>query len=62
VDGRLIAAAAADAAGGRPVAWLPSFDDARRFLLATLRSGDLCLMMGAGDIDGLARSLVTAAD
>ena len=28
VDGHLVAAAAADAAGGRPVAWLPSFDDA----------------------------------
>ena len=32
VDGHLIAAATADAAGGRPVAWMPSFDDARRFL------------------------------
>ena len=28
VDGRLVAAAAADAAGGRTVAWLPGFDDA----------------------------------
>jgi UDP-N-acetylmuramate--alanine ligase len=58
VQGRLVAAATADAAGGRPVAWLPSFDDARRFLGATLRAGDLCLMMGAGDIDVLGRSLV----
>jgi UDP-N-acetylmuramate--alanine ligase len=58
VDGRLIAAAAADAAGGRPVAWLPSFEDARRFLLGTLRSGDVVLLMGAGDIDSLGRSLV----
>ena len=32
VDGRLVAAAAADAAGGRTVAWLPGFDEARRFL------------------------------
>ena len=58
VDGRLVAAAAADAAGGREVAWLPTFDDARRYLAATLRPGDLCLMMGAGDIDALAREVV----
>jgi len=58
VDGRLVAVAAADAAGGRSVAWLPSFDDARRFLEATLRAGDLCLVMGAGNIDALGRSLV----
>jgi UDP-N-acetylmuramate--alanine ligase len=59
VDGRLVAAAAADAGGGRAAAWLPSIDDARRFLAATLRPGDLCLMMGAGDIDALGRSLVS---
>jgi UDP-N-acetylmuramate--alanine ligase len=58
VDGRQVAAAAADAAGGRVVAWLPSFDVARRFLEETLREGDLCLVMGAGDIDALGRSLL----
>lgn len=58
VDGHLVAAATADAAGGRTVAWMPSFSDAIRFLSTTLREGDLCLMMGAGDIDSLARSLV----
>jgi UDP-N-acetylmuramate--alanine ligase len=58
VDGHLVAAAAADAAAGRRVAWMPSFEDARRFLLETLREGDLCLCMGAGDVDALARSLV----
>jgi UDP-N-acetylmuramate--alanine ligase len=58
VDGRMIAAATADAGGGRPVAWVPEFDDARRFLAATLRRGDVCLLMGAGDIDALGRSLV----
>ena len=61
VDGHLVAAATADAAAGRQVAWTPSFDDARRFLAATLRPGDLCLMMGAGNIDSLARSLVSRA-
>jgi UDP-N-acetylmuramate--alanine ligase len=59
VEGRLIAAAAADAAGGRTVAWLPAFEDARRFLGPRLRPGDLCLVMGAGDIDVLGRLLVS---
>lgn len=58
--GRLVAAAAADAAGGRKVAWLPGFEDATRFLGATLRGGDLCLVLGAGDIDQLGRGLVGA--
>jgi UDP-N-acetylmuramate--alanine ligase len=58
VDGRLVAAAAADRAGGRPVAWLPERADARDYLLRTLRDRDLCLVMGAGDIDRLARELV----
>ena len=62
VDGRLVAAAAADAGRGRTVAWLPQFDDARRFLGATLRGGDLCLMMGAGNVDSLGRSTVRGAD
>src|SRR3954452_11322072 len=51
VSGRLIAAAAADAARGRPVALLPRFDDADRFLRAQLRDGDLVLTLGAGNVD-----------
>lgn len=58
IDGKLVADAAADAACGRTVAWLPSFDDAERFLGATLRDGDVCLTMGAGDVDALGRRLV----
>jgi UDP-N-acetylmuramate--alanine ligase len=58
VSGRVIASAAADAGGGRAVAWLPDFAAARAFLGATLRPGDLCLVMGAGNVDGLGRSLV----
>jgi UDP-N-acetylmuramate--alanine ligase len=58
VTGRLVAESAADASARRPVAWLPGFAPARAFLLGLLRSGDLCLMMGAGDIDVLGRSLV----
>jgi UDP-N-acetylmuramate--alanine ligase len=59
VSGRLIAAAAADAGSGRQVAWLPDFRAAERFLSATLRSGDLCLVMGAGNVDALGRALVS---
>ena len=58
VSGRLVAARAADAAGGRSVAWMPGFDEARAYLGAVLRSGDLCLIMGAGNVDALGRSLV----
>jgi UDP-N-acetylmuramate--alanine ligase len=60
VNGRLVAAATADAAEGRQVAWLPSFDAAARFLKGILREGDLCLLMGAGDVDALGRMLVAA--
>jgi UDP-N-acetylmuramate--alanine ligase len=59
VTGRLVAAAAADAAGGRRVAWLPRFDDAERFLRGELREGDLLLTLGAGDVDALGRRLLT---
>jgi UDP-N-acetylmuramate--alanine ligase len=57
VDGKLVADAAADAAQGRTVAWLPSFGDAERFLCAQLRAGDVCLAMGAGNVDELGRAL-----
>jgi len=59
VDGRLVAAAAADAGDGRTVAWLRSLDGAERWLRSELRAGDLCLVMGAGDIDSLGRALVS---
>jgi UDP-N-acetylmuramate--alanine ligase len=62
IDGSLVAAAAAEHASRRQVAWLPGFDEARSFLNATLRSGDLCLVMGAGNIDDLGRSLVSGPE
>jgi UDP-N-acetylmuramate--alanine ligase len=58
VSGRLVAAAAADATGRRSVAWLPGFDDALGYLQGVLRSDDLCLVMGAGNVDALGRTLV----
>jgi UDP-N-acetylmuramate--alanine ligase len=47
-------------AGGRRVLWLPTFDEAERGLRDLLDAGDLCLVMGAGDVDVLARRLVSA--
>jgi UDP-N-acetylmuramate--alanine ligase len=58
VSGLLIAEAAADAAEGKPVYWLPSFADAEPVLKGVLGDGDVCLMMGAGDVDELGRRLV----
>jgi UDP-N-acetylmuramate--alanine ligase len=60
VSGLLVAAAAADAAGGRPVWWLPAQEDAERLLREELRDGDLLLTLGAGDVDDLARRLVSS--
>src|SRR5215207_1544985 len=57
VSGFLIAQAAADAAGGRPVWWMPRLEDAERSLRAELTEGDLLLTLGAGNVDELARRL-----
>lgn len=58
VSGLLVAEAVADAAHGRPVAWLPAAAQALTHLRRHLRAGDLCLTLGAGDIDALGRALV----
>ncbi len=57
VSGLMIAEAAADAARGRPVYWLPDFDAAASVLGGLLGEGDVCLLMGAGDVDRLARTI-----
>jgi UDP-N-acetylmuramate--alanine ligase len=58
VTGLRVAEAAADAAEGRAVFWLPGFPDARPLLEGMLREGDLCLVLGAGNVVELGRSLV----
>ena len=58
VSGRLVAAAAADAAGGRPVYWTPRMEDAEALLRRELRPGDALLTLGAGNVDQLAGALV----
>jgi UDP-N-acetylmuramate--alanine ligase len=62
VSGLLIVQAAADAAGGKPVYWLPTFAEAEPVLREMLGAGDVCVVMGAGDVDTLARELVAADD
>jgi UDP-N-acetylmuramate--alanine ligase len=57
VSGWLVAGAAADFAGGRPVYWLPKMDDAERFLAGELHEGDLLVTLGAGNVDELAKRL-----
>ena len=61
VTGKLVVDAAADAAGGRPVWWLPTLDEAESMLERHLEPGTLVLTMGAGDVDELARRLVRGA-
>jgi UDP-N-acetylmuramate--alanine ligase len=60
ISGLTIAETAADAANGRPVMWLPDFGAAERALTRLLRDGDLCLVLGAGNVDALGRRLVGA--
>jgi UDP-N-acetylmuramate--alanine ligase len=57
VSGLLVAEAAADAAGGRPVWWLPELATAERMLRAELGERDLLVTLGAGDVDRVAREL-----
>jgi UDP-N-acetylmuramate--alanine ligase len=57
VTGYLVAGATAAAAGGRPVFWIPSMDEAAGVLARELREGDVLLTLGAGDVDSLAGRL-----
>lgn len=59
ISGLAIARAATEHADGRQVMWLPQMGQGRGVLGALLRDGDLCLVMGAGDVDSLARGLVS---
>ncbi len=58
VSGLQVAEAAADAGGGKPVAWMPTLADAEAHVRRVVREGDLVLTLGAGDVDSLGRALV----
>jgi UDP-N-acetylmuramate--alanine ligase len=57
VSGELVASSARQA--GARVHYHPEVGDLATALAATLEAGDLCLLMGAGDIHDQARALVT---
>ena len=61
IDGRTIAGAVVDAAPGKTVYWLPDGDEAARVLEPRLRSDDLVLVLGAGNVDAVGRALVAPA-
>ena len=47
-------------ADGRQVLWAPGFEEAEGVLAEVLKDGDLCVVMGAGDVDRLGHRLVCA--
>ena len=58
VTGKLIVDAVLDAHPSARVAWLPTREGLRSWLLAELRPGDLCLTLGAGDLTTLPDELL----
>lgn len=58
VSGLLIAQNTASHSNGRPVYWLPGFDDAQPLLQGLLKDGDVCVVMGAGDVNQLSARLL----
>ncbi|HKY66157.1 MAG TPA: UDP-N-acetylmuramate--L-alanine ligase, partial [Acidimicrobiales bacterium] len=58
VSGKLVVDAVLDAHPWASVAWLPTLDDVLLWLRGTLRAGDLCLTLGAGDLTSLAPRIV----
>jgi UDP-N-acetylmuramate--alanine ligase len=58
VDGLLVARAASDRAGGRPVVWAPSLDAARDALAARAGPGRVLVTLGAGDVFTVGERLV----
>jgi UDP-N-acetylmuramate--alanine ligase len=58
VSGLTLVRTAKAHAGARPVLWAASFEEAEAALGELLDAGDICVAMGAGDVDVLARRLV----
>ena len=60
VSGKLLVNAVLDAHPQARVAYLPGRSDLAPYLRRTLRSGDVCMTLGAGDITSLADELAAA--
>jgi UDP-N-acetylmuramate--alanine ligase len=58
VSGLAVAEATADAAAGRPTYWLPDRERAAAIVRELAAAGDVVAVMGAGDVDALARALL----
>ena len=58
ITGKLVVDAVCEARPSQAVAWLPRRDDVLGFLRTRLRPGDLCLTVGAGDVNTLADDLL----
>jgi len=58
VSGVLVADAAADSSGGRPVWWAPTLDSAERALRRLAADGDVVVTLGAGDVFELGDRLI----
>jgi UDP-N-acetylmuramate--alanine ligase len=58
VSGRLVADAVAEQDARLPVTYAPGWGELRRSVASILRSGDLCLTLGAGDLTTLPDTLL----
>ena len=58
VSGRLVADAVAEQDPRLDVIYAPTWEELRRVVSATLRAGDLCLTLGAGDLTSLPDELL----
>jgi UDP-N-acetylmuramate--alanine ligase len=61
VSGLLVARAAADRSGGRPVAWAPTIERARRRAVSRLGPSRVLVTIGAGDVGSLGEQIVAEA-
>jgi UDP-N-acetylmuramate--alanine ligase len=61
VSGLMVARAAADRMGGRPVIWAPTLERAREAALRRLAPGRVLATIGAGDVTGVAGALLAEA-
>ena len=62
ISGQLIAQAVRDARPGADVRYAETLDEAEQILREELRTGDLCITIGAGDITGLAARFLRGGD
>lgn len=58
VSGKLVADAASERMGGRPVCWTPGFEEALGAVRRRLSPGEILVTIGAGDVFKLAEAMV----